>query len=144
MSRIANPILARFVREKRKANMLTRRKLAELAGIDPSYVTLIERDGFEPREDKVASLGRVLGCEDDALLTCRRVPVSKMGIVRDALRGSVALQSVPSDSIDFVRAFCAATVEQREQIMAVAAALLGPKKDRQLRLVHTTQKKGSL
>jgi len=66
---------ATYVREKRKAKHLTRRKLAELAKIDPSYVTLIERDGYVPRKDKVLEIARALDVEiDHALLIAGYAP----------------------------------------------------------------------
>ena len=63
-----NEAWANYVRDKRKANHLTRRKLAELAKIDPSYVTLIERDGYVPRKDKVHELARALEVDVDHTL----------------------------------------------------------------------------
>lgn len=63
-----NEAWANYVRDKRKAKHLTRRKLAELAKIDPSYVTLIERDGYVPRKDKVLELARALEADIDHTL----------------------------------------------------------------------------
>jgi transcriptional regulator with XRE-family HTH domain len=63
-----NQAWANYVKDKRKARGLTRRKLAELAGIDPSYVTLIERDGYVPRKDKVLEIARSLEAEVDHTL----------------------------------------------------------------------------
>ena len=54
-----------FVKERRKARGLTRRKLAEMAEIDPSYVTLIERDGYVPRKDKVEMIAQALEADLD-------------------------------------------------------------------------------
>jgi transcriptional regulator with XRE-family HTH domain len=47
---------------------LTRRKLAELAKIDPSYVTLIERDGYVPRKDKVLEIAKALEVDANQIL----------------------------------------------------------------------------
>jgi len=47
---------------------LTRRKLAQLAHIDPSYVTLIERYGYVPRRNKVLDLARALKIDSDSTL----------------------------------------------------------------------------
>jgi transcriptional regulator with XRE-family HTH domain len=63
-----NQAWANYVKDKRKARGLTRRKLAELAGIDPSYVTLIERDGYVPRKDKVLEVARALEVDVDHTL----------------------------------------------------------------------------
>ncbi len=66
---------ALFVSQKRKSNRLTRRKLAELASIDPSYVTLIERDGYVPRRDKVMDIAKaVLADVDRTLLIAGYAP----------------------------------------------------------------------
>ena len=77
-----NNLWANYVKEKRKGKHLTRRKLAELSRVDPSYLTLIERDGFVPRKDKVAKLARAMGCDiDECLLTAgyapQKVPVTE-------------------------------------------------------------------
>lgn len=66
---------SQFVQSERKAKGLTRRRLAEMAGIDPSYVTLIERDGYVPRKEKVRSLAQALGVSlDQALLSAGYAP----------------------------------------------------------------------
>lgn len=66
---------ALFVKEKRKARGLTRRRLAEMAEIDPSYVTLIERDGYVPRKDKVEMIAQALEADlDQTLLTAGYAP----------------------------------------------------------------------
>lgn len=59
---------ANYVKDRRKARQLTRRKLAELAKIDPSYVTLIERDGYVPRKDKVLEIARAIQADVDRTL----------------------------------------------------------------------------
>lgn len=63
-----NQTWASFIKEKRKLKHLTRRKLAELAKIDPSYVTLIERDGYIPRKDKVQDIARALEVDSNQIL----------------------------------------------------------------------------
>lgn len=63
-----NEAWANYIKEKRKGKHLTRRKLAELAKIDPSYVTLIERDGYVPRKDKVLELAKALEVDVDHTL----------------------------------------------------------------------------
>ncbi len=59
---------ANFVKMHRKRQGLTLRQLGHLAGIDGSYVTLIERDGVVPRKDKVLALARALGVNEDHML----------------------------------------------------------------------------
>lgn len=70
---------ARTVRDLRKSKQLTRRKLAEYSNIDPSYVTLIERDGYVPRPEKVSDLGRVLGDRTRILFAAGYVPPELSG-----------------------------------------------------------------
>lgn len=70
-----NLLWANYVKEKRKSKHLTRRKLAEMAKVDPSYLTLVERDGFVPRKDKVSRIARALECDiDECLLTAGYAP----------------------------------------------------------------------
>lgn len=70
-----NQLWANYIKEKRKGKHLTRRKLAELSKVDPSYLTLIERDGFVPRKDKVIRLARILEVDtDECLLTSGYAP----------------------------------------------------------------------
>lgn len=88
-----NEAWASYIREKRKARHLTRRKLAELAKIDPSYVTLIERDGYVPRKDKVHELARALEVDvDHTLLVAGYAPENAS--LKDLLEG---LQSVQAE-----------------------------------------------
>lgn len=47
---------------------LTSKKLAQKAGIDPSYITLMERGGHIPRREKVIALARAMEMDADALL----------------------------------------------------------------------------
>ena len=78
-----NPAWANYVRDRRKACQMTRRKLAELAKIDPSYVTLIERDGYVPRKDKVLEIARAIQADADHTLLVAgyapdQIPVGEM------------------------------------------------------------------
>lgn len=78
-----NQAWANYVKDKRKARGLTRRKLAELAKIDPSYVTLIERDGYVPRKDKVLEIAKAVEADlDHTLLVAgyapERIPVKDL------------------------------------------------------------------
>lgn len=79
-----NQAWANYVRDKRKARQLTRRKLAELAKIDPSYVTLIERDGYVPRKDKVLEIARAIQSDVDHTLLVAGYAPEKIP-VRDLL-----------------------------------------------------------
>lgn len=59
---------ASYVQEKRREKRIPRYELATRAGIDPSYITLIERDGYIPRKDKVIGLAHALGVSKDECL----------------------------------------------------------------------------
>ena len=86
-----NEAWANYVRDKRKACHLTRRKLAELAKIDPSYVTLIERDGYVPRKDKVLELARALEVDVDHTLLVAGYAPEKVSL-KDLLERLDSLQ----------------------------------------------------
>lgn len=55
------------------AHPLSNQKVAEAAGFNPSYISLMLK-GTIPRRHQVASLGRVLGKEAEALLMAGYVP----------------------------------------------------------------------
>lgn len=63
------------VKQRRERLSLTRHDLAMCAYIDASYITLIERDGYVPRRDKVISLARAMNSDvDEVLLTAGYAP----------------------------------------------------------------------
>ena len=53
--------LGRNVRQRREARALTQEKLAEKAGLDPTYISGIERGLRNPGIKNVARLARALG-----------------------------------------------------------------------------------
>lgn len=73
--RTGKPEWAAFVRQARRRLRLRQRGLAARAGVDPSYITLIERDGCVPRREKVVEIARALGVDvDQALLIAGYAP----------------------------------------------------------------------
>lgn len=55
------PDIARLLFKRlRTAQRLSRRELAARAKTDPSYITLIERDGYTPSREKAIALAEVL------------------------------------------------------------------------------------
>lgn len=58
----------RYVREIRQRRRLTARALADKANLDPSYITLIERDGYVPKQAAVERLAIALGADLDYFL----------------------------------------------------------------------------
>ena len=53
------------IRETRHRQKLTLRATAEMAGISPSLLSLIERGEHAPERDTVASLARALSVDED-------------------------------------------------------------------------------
>lgn len=58
----------RYVREIRLRRGLTARQLADKADITPSYITLIERDGYVPKMAVAERLATALGADRDYFL----------------------------------------------------------------------------
>jgi transcriptional regulator with XRE-family HTH domain len=80
---VLSPSWAAYVKEHRRTRRITRREMARLASIDPSYVTLIERDGMVPRQDVVCRLGRALLLDEDRTLVAagyapRGIPLKEL------------------------------------------------------------------
>lgn len=70
-----NTAWANYIRRARNFHGLANHELAARAGIDPSYITLIERDGYVPRRDKVLVLAKALGLQtQEALLIAGYAP----------------------------------------------------------------------
>lgn len=57
-----------FVGKHRKARRLTRRDLARLASMHPSYMTLIEGKGYVPKRDRVRRLAHALEVPESSAL----------------------------------------------------------------------------
>ena len=71
-----------YVTSHRKQLHLTRRELAYRACIDPSYLTLIERDGSVPASDIVERVAKALSVDVDmTLLIAGYAPSTRAGIV---------------------------------------------------------------
>lgn len=109
-----SPRWAAFVTKHRKAKDWTRRQLAFAANVDPSLITLVERDGHIPLRERVQSIGRALGSLNGAveaagLLAFRSVQPHK-GQGR-----WVALQSLlPSDALAILETV--ATLSKSKQL----------------------------
>lgn len=70
------PIWRAWILDRRKHFELTKRELAEMVGINASYVTLFERDGYVPSRAIVQAIGELFGCPDVALANAGYVPDS--------------------------------------------------------------------
>ncbi len=69
------------IRQLRKAKALTQRELADMVGINFTYLSKIENDKIEasqfPSEDTIRKLAKALDAdEDELLLLARKVPDS--------------------------------------------------------------------
>lgn len=65
---VLSPEWGGWLREHRRAAGLSIRALAYAAGYDPSYGTLMERDGRVPHVRYVAAIAEMLGAEPDEAL----------------------------------------------------------------------------
>lgn len=72
-----------FVRERRRSCGLTQEALAELVGVDQTWVSQVERDIFAPAKAKVAPLASALGVS-------RRELYARMGEVEPDDGGDVS------------------------------------------------------
>lgn len=88
-------IWSRWVRAQRKARQMTRRALAELAGMDPSYITLIERDGYVPSRSKVSAIGGVFGDTSKALIYAGYISDDDRKFIINALDNAKMLRLEP-------------------------------------------------
>jgi transcriptional regulator with XRE-family HTH domain len=61
------------LRRMRPARGLTTKRLAELAGVTPSYLTQIQKGNREPPDDLAVRLARVLALESPEASELRRV-----------------------------------------------------------------------
>lgn len=72
-----------YLRELRKEKKVTQRRLAELVGIDFTYISKIENGSMDPpAEDKIIRIAEVLGVEpDELILAAKKVPSSYKKII---------------------------------------------------------------
>ena len=89
-----DPVLAALgqnVRQRREARELTQEKLAEKAGLGPTYISGIERGLRNPGIRNVARLAKALGLTTDRLREgVRRVSGSALPVVPVACRADAA------------------------------------------------------
>lgn len=92
-----NMAWAAWVKDHRKALRMTRREMAAQSLCDPSYVTLIERDGYVPRKDVAKRIAAVLKAETEGLVVAGFVPqgVSKPLVLASIQEGLVRTTMSP-------------------------------------------------
>jgi transcriptional regulator with XRE-family HTH domain len=62
-----------ILREKRRAAQLSQRRLAELAGVDFSYISKLENGRLPaPASDTIVRLAKILGCPAEELLAAAK------------------------------------------------------------------------
>ena len=66
--RMDNKAVGRRIRETRLSKGLTQEQLAELAGVSPTYISVIERGVKSPQLDTFVPLCNALGVSSDTLL----------------------------------------------------------------------------
>lgn len=114
---------AAYVRNNRKIRQMTRRELAKLASIDPSYVTLIERDGYRPAQDKVENIARALSLPmEDCLLAAGFSNARVAKVYRERSASTIAELTLVPDLRKQVAKL--AHLSERHQ-NAVACTLMG-------------------
>lgn len=117
---------SRLVRDRRKAAKMTRRKLAEQAQIDPSYVTLIERYGYVPSRACANRVALALpGNQDDLLLVAGYLPPSASPVRVAKALAVVDEQSLMPGLSKLIRDLANAPKRVQEQAIAVITALVG-------------------
>lgn len=60
-------VLENPIEKERKKRGLTQAELAKHLGVDPSYISKIEKPGFIPSEKVLANIARALGCRVEIL-----------------------------------------------------------------------------
>lgn len=110
-----------FVKEKRKAKQMTRRRLAELAKLDPSYVTLIERDGYVPRQDKVVGIAEALVIDPTECLLAAGYATDEVAAV---YRTSASLASLSQPLLNQMRGLGRLEPRQQNKIAKSIKSLL--------------------
>ena len=124
-----NKAWAQYVRDRRKASGKSRRQLAADAQIDPSYWTLIERDGNIPTRAIVIRIGMLFGDAINACLLAGYTHPEISPFLIHHFRGRAPLpKTMPEDVKEMVFTLCEAEEFVRNQVVAVTRPLLAPEK----------------
>lgn len=86
----------------RKEKKITQRRLAELIGIDFTYISKIENGSMEPpAEDKIINMAKVFDMDSNELLiVAKKVPSDFQKIITENTNVTKFLRSVPKLSED--------------------------------------------
>lgn len=87
-----------LLRELRKRHKMTQRRLAELVGIDFTYISKIESGTMDPpAEDKIIKIAETLGVEaDELILAAKKVPASFQRLITENRDVPVFLRKAPT------------------------------------------------
>lgn len=114
-----------WVHDRRKVCRLTRRELAKTVKIDPSYVTLMERDGYVPHRDKVKAIGRLLGDEQAACLLAGMLPDNLTPMEYQKLTLGLQFETLTRHCQRLVRALAKLPAKEQDQLTYTVRKLLG-------------------
>lgn len=117
-------VWARWVRSNRKAKNWSRRALAATAGIDASYITLIERDGYVPSRSRVRAIGAALGNPQRALIYAGYIPEEDRRTLINAIDSQRMLRLDPQVQ-QFISIFSGLQHNAQRKALGVLVAHLG-------------------
>lgn len=97
-----------LLREKRKAKLITLRKLADMIGVSPTYLSQVEQGHFAPpTANRVRRIARILGEDADLWIgLANRIPEDVEGLVKQH----------PTDMPELLRLVAGSTPSEFEAI----------------------------
>jgi len=134
-----SPEWARYTSSARKAKGLTRRQVARAAKVDASYVTLMERDGYIPKREKVERIGLVLSSTDEALVAAGMLPKPLEKETAKNQRWASLMERLPADAVHTLELLSRVSRARQNEGLRVLAAYASVELKRQpgpRRLAH--------
>ena len=117
-----SPEWARYTSSARKAKGLTRRQVARAAKVDASYVTLMERDGYIPKREKVERIGLVLSSTDEALMAAGMLPKPLEKETAKNQRWASLMERLPADAVHTLELLSRVSRARQNEGLRVLAA----------------------
>lgn len=117
-----SPEWARYTSSARKAKGLTRRQVARAAKVDASYVTLMERDGYIPKREKVERIGLVLSSTDEALVAAGMLPKPLEKETAKNQRWASLMERLPADAVHTLELLSRVSRARQNEGLRVLAA----------------------
>ncbi len=112
-----------WVKDRRKAKQMTRRALAIAADLDPSYITLMERDSYIPKRHVCARIGRVLADEETGMIMGGFIDLGRRRKLVH-LPAHAEIDKLPEHLRILVRKLAKAPARVQEQAAAVLTVLV--------------------